>query len=81
MKNDVIYLRTLCNIVLVSLCLSLSGILIDLDHAYFRIYGHPSQVSRFVHYVVIENPVVGVVYAVIWGIVTFSFAIRLDLVE
>ena len=71
-------IRTLCNLVLVSLVLSLSGILIDLDHGYY-IKKEWAYDGWFHQYLLARWPFI-VLYGVIWGLITFAFAIRWNVV-
>ena len=77
MVRNVSY-RTLCNIVLVSLILCLSGILIDLDHAYY-IEKEWAYDGWFHHYILSHRYVI-TVYGLVWGLITFAFAVRWNVV-
>ncbi len=71
--------RTLCNIVLLSVVLSLSGVCIDIDHWYAIQIGWEN--NRWLHYYLLENKVVAFLYFIIWGLVCYALAVRWGVVK
>ena len=68
-------IRTFFSIICLSFLLSLSGIVIDIDHPIAFMLGISQQ--RTLHY----NPVFCVVYVLCWGLIVTAFAFRWNIVR
>jgi len=65
LTRNVVSLRSLGNFIVVGLSISLSGVLLDLDHVIVLFVRGAN--ARWFHFMALRNPLVFLLYSVCWG--------------